>query len=127
MDISLNTTQEENMSLTVTEKQSGAGVTILEVKGFIDTSTSGVLEDSIKKVHEAKKTRLVLDLAGSEFISSAGWGAMVAYLKKLRTAGGDLKLAGMVEKVDKVFKLMEFDSLIDAFATVEEAVKSYQA
>ena len=115
------------MSLTITEKQSGAGVTILEVKGFIDTSTSGILEDAIKKVLESSRSKLVLDLAGSEFISSAGWGAMVAYLKKLRASGGDLKLAAMVEKVEKVFKLMEFDSLIDAFANVEEAVRNFKS
>jgi anti-sigma B factor antagonist len=114
------------MSLTVTEKQSGTGVMILEVKGFIDTSTSAGLEDAIKKVLESSKTKLVIDLGGSEFISSAGWGAMVAYLKRLRATGGDLKLAAMVEKVEKVFKLMEFDSLIDAFSTVEEAVRSYK-
>ncbi|HRU39857.1 MAG TPA: STAS domain-containing protein [Candidatus Goldiibacteriota bacterium] len=114
------------MSLTVTEKQSAGGVTILEVKGFIDTSTSAGLEDAIKKAHEEKKIRIVLDLSGSEFISSAGWGAMVAYLKKLRSTGGDLKIAAMAEKVEKVFKLMEFDSLIDAFKTVEEAVKNYK-
>jgi anti-sigma B factor antagonist len=115
------------MSLAITEKQAGTGVTILEVKGFIDTSTSSGLEDAIKKVHESSRTKLVIDLAGSEFISSAGWGAMVAFLKKMRATGGDIKLAAMVEKVEKVFKLMEFDSLIDAFATVEEDVKSYKA
>lgn len=115
------------MSLEVQEKQSAAGVAILEVKGFIDTSTSSALEDAIKKSHEEKKTKMVIDLSGAEFISSAGWGAMVAYLKKMRASGGDIKLAAMVEKVEKVFKLMEFDSLIDAFGTVEEAVKSYKA
>jgi anti-sigma B factor antagonist len=115
------------MSLTVTEKQSNAGITILEVKGFIDTSTSTGLEDAIKKVLESNKTKLVIDLAGSEFISSAGWGAMVAYLKRMRATGGDIKLAAMTEKVEKVFKLMEFDSLIDAFKTIEEASKSYKA
>jgi anti-sigma B factor antagonist len=115
------------MSLSVSEKQSATGVTILEVAGFIDTSTSSGLEDAIKKSHEDKKTRIVIDLSRAEFISSAGWGAMVAYLKKLRASGGDIRLAAMVEKVDKVFKLMEFDSLIDAYATVEEAVKSYKA
>jgi anti-anti-sigma factor len=67
-----------------------------------------------------------LSLKGAEFISSAGWGAMVAYLKKMRTAGGDIKLAAMAGKVEKVFKLMEFDSLMDYFSTVEEAVISYK-
>jgi anti-sigma B factor antagonist len=119
--------QEGNMSLTVTEKQSGADVYILEMKGFIDTSTSSVLEDAIKKLHAENKTKIVIDLEGAEFVSSAGWGAMVGYLKKVRTGGGDIKLAAMAEKVEKVFKLMEFDSLIDSFPSTEEAVKSFKA
>jgi anti-anti-sigma factor len=114
------------MSLQVNEKQTAGGISIIEVKGFIDTSTSIGLEDAIKKSYENKKPKIVIDLSGAEFISSAGWGAIVAFLKKMRTEGGDIKLAAMVEKVDKVFRLMEFDSLIDAFLTVEEAVKSYK-
>lgn len=112
------------MNLEVTEAVSGS-VTILKTKGFIDTSTATVLEDSIKKAIGQGKNKLIIDLSESDFISSAGWGVFVAYLRKTREAGGDIKLAGMVEKVFKVFKLLEFDSLIDAFPTVEEAVKSY--
>jgi anti-sigma B factor antagonist len=116
-----------DMSLTVTEKQSAGGVYILEMKGFIDTSTSSALEDAIKKLHGENKTKIVIDLAGTEFVSSAGWGAMVAYLKKVRANGGDIRLSAMPEKVEKVFRLMEFDSLITAFPTAEEAVKSFAA
>ncbi len=115
------------MNLTVTEKQAGGDVYILEMKGFIDTSTSIVLEDAMKKLYTDNKTKIILDLAGTEFVSSAGWGAMVAYLRKVRTNGGDIRLSSMQEKVEKVFKLMEFDSLIDSFATAEEAVKSFKS
>ena len=83
------------------------------------------LEDALKKAHAAGSPKIVVDLKGAEFISSSGWGALVAYLKRTRTAGGDIRLAAMVEKVDKVFRLMEFDSLIDAFPDIEAAVKSY--
>lgn len=112
------------MSLEILESTSGK-VTILKTKGFIDTSTATVLEESIKKAIGAGKMNLVIDLAESDFISSAGWGVFVAYLRKIREAGGDIKLAAMIEKVYKVFKLLEFDALIDAFPTVDEAVKSY--
>jgi anti-anti-sigma factor len=114
------------MNLTVTEKQSGGDVYILEMKGFIDTSTSSELEDAMKKLYGENKTKIVIDLAGTEFVSSAGWGAMVAYLRKVRTNGGDIKLSAMTEKVGKVFKLMEFNSLMESFATSDEAAKSFK-
>lgn len=112
------------MSLEVLESVSG-NITILKTKGFIDTSTASILEDNIKKALSQGKTKLIIDLSDSDFISSAGWGVFVAYLRKTREAGGDIKLAGMIEKVFKVFKLLEFDALIDAYPTVEEAVKNY--
>lgn len=112
------------MNLEISEATQG-NVTIIKTKGFIDTSTSPVLEDSIKKLLSQGKTRLIIDLSASDFISSAGWGVFVAYLRKARDSGGDIKLAGMIDKVFKVFKLLEFDAIIDAYSTVEEAVKSY--
>ncbi len=112
------------MSLEITEAIAGS-VTILKTKGFIDTSTSSILEENIKKTINQGKVKLIIDLADSDFISSAGWGVFVAYLRKARDSGGDIKLACMIEKVFKVFKLLEFDALIDAFPTVEEAIKSY--
>jgi len=112
------------MSLSIQEEKA-KDITVLKVGGFVDTSTSSSLEDSIKGLHDTKKTKVIIDLAGVEFISSAGWGILVAYLRKMRSAGGDIKLTSMVEKVDNVFKLMEFDSLIDAYPTLDKAVKSF--
>lgn len=114
------------MNLTLEEKQNTNGVIILSVNGFIDTSTSSIFEDKIRSLVAENKTKIVLDLSKAEFISSAGWGIMIAYLKKMRNNGGDLRLASMVDNVDKVFKLMEFDNLIDSYKTVDDAIKSYK-
>ncbi len=114
------------MNLILEEKQGANGVVILTVDGFIDTSTSPVFEEKIKKLYAENKAKLVLDLSKTEFISSAGWGIMIAYLKKMRNAGGDIRLAEMIDNVDKVFKLMEFDNLINSYKLVDEAVKSYK-
>jgi anti-sigma B factor antagonist len=113
------------MSLNVLEKLDGE-VAVLETTGFIDTSTASVLENNIKRLHSEKKIKIVVDLRGTEFISSAGWGVFVAYLRKIRGEGGDLRLASMIDKVAKVYTLMEFDSLIDSFPTVREAVESFR-
>lgn len=113
------------MNLTIYEKQSTNGVVILSVSGFIDTSTSAVFEEKIKELYSGNKTKIVLDLSKTEFISSAGWGIMIAYLRKMRNGGGDICIASMTENVDKVFKLMEFDNLINSYKIVEDAVKSF--
>ena len=112
------------MSLDISELKTGE-VSILKVAGFIDTSTSSTLEEIIKNYFDSSRVKIVVDLSGVEFVSSAGWGVFVAYLRKMRSKGGDIKLAAMIEKVDQVFKLMEFDSLIDAYPTVEEAAKGF--
>jgi anti-sigma B factor antagonist len=114
------------MNLILEEKKNADGVVIVSVKGFIDTSTSSAFEDVIKKLYSESATKIILDLSNAEFISSAGWGVMIAYLKKMRNGGGDIKLASMNEKVERVFKLMEFDNLIDSFKTLDEALKSYK-
>lgn len=112
------------MALTIGYRSSG-DVTVLSPLGFVDTSTATELEEGIKKQLDEGKTKLVIDLSGVEFVSSAGWGIFVSYLKRARTKSGDIKLCSMTDKVDKVFKLMEFDSLIDAYKDPEEAVKSF--
>ncbi len=112
------------MSITIDEKKNG-DVCILTACGFIDTSTASAMEEKIKKVYTEGKYKVVVNLGGVEFISSAGWGIFVAYLRKLREKGGDIRLSSMIEKVEKIFTLMEFDSLIDSYPDENAAVKSF--
>ena len=112
------------MAVSISERKTGE-IYVLKVAGFIDTSTVTTVEDKIKKIYSDGKYKLVVDLTEVEFVSSAGWGTFVSYLRKMREKGGDIKLSGMIEKVAKVFALMEFDSLIDAYETEDSAIKSY--
>ena len=42
------------------------------------------------------------------------------------TAGGDLKLAGMVGDVFEVFQLLEFQSILEAYETIDEAKEAFK-
>ncbi len=112
------------MALSIGYRRIG-DISVIAPEGYIDTSTAGELEEAIKKQLDEGAVKLIIDLGGVEFVSSAGWGIFVAYLKRARTKGGDIKLSSLTEKVDKVFKLMEFDSLIDAFEDAEAAAKNF--
>jgi anti-sigma B factor antagonist len=101
------------------------GVSVLKVSGYLDTTTAGELENALYDLLEQKSYRIVVDLAGVDYISSAGWGIFIGEIKDIRHRGGDLKLSGMVGDVYEVFQLLEFHSILEAYDTAEEAVSSF--
>jgi hypothetical protein len=69
--------------------------------------------------------RIVVDLAGVDYISSAGWGIFISHIKDVRDNSGDVKLANMVSDVREIFELLEFDKVLEAYSSVESAVARF--
>lgn len=101
------------------------GVTILKVSGYLDTTTAGELETALYGLLKKDIYKIVIDLSGVTYISSAGWGIFIGEIKDIRNHGGDLKLAGMVGDVFEVFQLLEFQSILEAHPTTEEAIEAF--
>jgi anti-anti-sigma factor len=97
-------------------------ITVLRVKGFIDTTTAPEFEKYFISALDEKKFKLVIDLKETEYISSAGWGIFVSQLKRIRGAEGDLVLSGMNPDVLEIFELLEFDTFLKSYTDIEEAV-----
>ncbi|HKK69768.1 MAG TPA: STAS domain-containing protein [Candidatus Krumholzibacteria bacterium] len=95
---------------------------ILRARGFVDTSTAGLLERALQQAAEGPARFVVIDLVDVDYISSAGWGVMISAVSAQRAAGGDLRLASMRPEVREVFELLEFPSILDAYASVDEAL-----
>lgn len=100
-------------------------VAVISVGGYLDTTTSPELEQALKSVIANNKSRIVIDLKETEYISSAGWGSFIADLKKVRAAGGDIKLARMLPEIKDIFEMLEFNRVFKPFATIGEAVASF--
>jgi anti-sigma B factor antagonist len=101
------------------------GVSVLKVSGYLDTTTASELEKALYGLLKKSEFRLVIDLAGVNYISSAGWGIFIGEIKDIRHKGGDLKLAGMVGDVYEVFKLLEFHTILEAYDSAEDAVSAF--
>ncbi len=102
------------------------GVSVLKVSGYLDTSTSSELETALLGLLKKDERRIVIDLSGVNYISSAGWGIFIGEIKDIRHEGGDIKLAGMAGDVYEVFRLLEFDSILDAYDTIDDAMASFK-
>ena len=84
------------------------GVTVIAPAGRIDTTTSGPLEEAIRKAVDDGARDLLVDLAGADYISSAGLRVFLVLAKRMRDLKGRLVLCGMPEPVRQVFHLAGF-------------------
>lgn len=101
------------------------GVSLLKVSGYLDTTTASELENALYGLIEKQEIKIVIDLSGVNYISSAGWGIFIGEIKEVRHKGGDIKLSGMTGDVYEVFQLLEFNSILEAYETADEAISSF--
>ena len=113
----------ENISVNVTEYPQHKDITLLSVQGFIDTTTAPEFEKKFLSVLADKKFKLIVDLKEVNYISSAGWGIFISEIKHIRVQKGDLVLVGMNPEVAEVFELLEFNTILKSFPSVDAAVK----
>ena len=88
-----------------------ADVVVLSPAGRVDHGTAEQLKTALAP-HLARcakgQDHVVLDLAGVDYISSAGLRVMLTLAKKTRDTGGALALCGMGDLVREVFGLAGF-------------------
>jgi anti-sigma B factor antagonist len=101
-------------------------LTMVRVDGVIDTMTASELERVMNTLLEQKKYKIIVDLAGVDYISSAGWGIFISNIREIKAHEGDIKLARMIPSVYEIFELLEFDSILRAYDNIEKAKADFR-
>lgn len=109
------------MPLEIRESRE-AEILVLELLGRLDTKTSGALEKSVATHLGAGQRRFILDLAGMEYVSSAGLRIFLMLAKKVTGSTGGLALCGLNPQVKEVFDIAGFTRLFTLAATRAEAL-----
>lgn len=107
------------------ELQSGEHASVVVISGSVDGLTADHLLAALRELVETGQTRLVADLAGVLYTSSAGLRALLATVKQARQGGGDLRLAGINPPVLKVLEMSGFTSIMKCYDDVASAMDSY--
>lgn len=100
-------------------------ITLVEVRGRVDSMNANELGESLSEQIEAGNTRLVLDLNSVEYMSSAGLREIVTALKKVKRASGDLRLAQPSDRVREVLEMAGLDTIFRIFQSQADAIGSY--
>ena len=113
------------MPLHLVEKMSGE-VALLDARGRITLGReTELLREKVKGMLEEGHARLVLNLAGVDYIDSAGLGTVVALATSVQRAGGQLKLANLTTRVHDLMQITRLSTVFAVYGSVEEALSSF--
>jgi anti-anti-sigma factor len=75
--------------------------------------------------HGDEHFRLVLDMRDLTYLNSAGLRILADFLTISRANGGDLHLAGLSDKIRRVFEIIGFDNFFDIFEDIPSAIEGF--
>ena len=99
---------------------------LIAVKGRVDSATAPKLTAALDKLLDDGRYKIVLDLSQVEYMSSAGFRAMLAALKTCKRYNrGDLYLASVPKLIREALDLTGMTSLFKIYDDVTSAVGNF--
>ena len=92
--------------------------------GEVDLSSAPFLRARIDELIHLGTQQLVVELRGVGFMDSSGLSVLVACMKRMREAGGQLAIACPNDSILKVFTVTGLDRLFTIRPSVAEAIRA---
>lgn len=112
--------------MTIKEKMYG-DVAVLSLKGNLmgDPDTTDV-RDKIYSLLQDDVKKIVLDMSKVKWINSSGLGTLIAAMTSVKNKGGDMKLAGVTEKVESLFMITQLIKVFKTYENVDRSLASFK-
>lgn len=103
----------------------GADVLVIELReDNLDASNVREFRDAVQSLVQ-ERTRVVLDLAGVNFVDSSGLGALISCLRNANSRQGDFRLCELSRTVRALFELMRMHRVFSIHDSRADAVASF--
>lgn len=88
------------------------GVTIYRIAGRIDSASGPALDTAVKAGLTGATPRVMIDMSGVSYVSSAGLRAVLLAAKHVKNANGNLAVFGLQPAVGVVFSVSGISNLV---------------
>ena len=95
---------------------------VVNVSGQIDAVTCSDLEDSLLNLIDDNEMKIIINMSGCNYISSAGLRVLLATNKQLYGTGA-FALCSLGDDVSDIFDMVGFSTLINIYDDLESAGK----
>lgn len=113
---------QPNRSNPVREVRQDQQTLVVTLTGDVDLHRSPELQQELVRVVERRPRRIVLDLAGVQYMDSSGVASLVKLLSSVRRQNIELKLCGLASRVRSIFEITRLDTVFDICPTLTEAM-----
>jgi anti-sigma B factor antagonist len=107
------------------QTKDASGVAVVQVEGQLIVGNRQELKDLVQAALDRGGRRLLIDFSRTGYIDSSGLGALVSIAKRIREAGGELRLSGLNEDLRSLFELTKLDTLFAIAETPQQALASF--
>lgn len=107
----------------ITYTNAAPGVMVINVTGWLDAHTFELMEQAVNNLFAAGTFKLIINLAGVEYISSAGAGVFIGALSSAKEQGGEIVLMNPTQPVREVFDLLGLSQIFKFAANVQQGVQ----
>ena len=117
--------KDHRMNITVNQRTQ-EGIQIAEIIGDIDRSTAQEIEARLLPQIQAG-TRLILDMRGVNYMSSAGLRMLLIMYRELKEHQGEIALSGLSDRLQDIMAVTGFLKHFTICQSVEQGVALLQS
>jgi anti-sigma B factor antagonist len=97
---------------------------VLAPQGDVDLSRSPALRNALRQAQTAKPPKVIVDLAGVDYMDSSGVATLVEALQIARRNNTKIVLCGLSEKVRSILEIARLDTVFTIKASRDEAANA---
>ena len=97
------------------------GITVATLFGELDSRTAPVVQEQLAAMPRPQ-ARVLLDMSGVSYISSAGLRALLMLYRQMAANNGQVALVGLAESIQDVMSVTGFLEFFAAYDTLEEGL-----
>src|SRR5579872_5632728 len=101
-------------------------VTVIDMDGRITLGEgSALLRDLVHEMLSKNRRKIVMNLAGINYIDSTGLGELVSAYRLIKSEGGELKLLHLNKKVTDLLQITKLYTVFDIHNQESRAIASF--
>jgi anti-sigma B factor antagonist len=100
---------------------------VVNISGELDLYSAPELKESMSRLIEQGKSRLVIDMSEAIFIDSTAIGVLVGGLRRVQELGGSLDIVCTHKEILRVLEIVGLDQVFDIHESRKDAFASQAA
>lgn len=103
------------------------GIPVMAIKGRLDATNAPLFDAQAAPLLAEAPKRILLDLSGLMYISSAGLGSIIRILKQTLLCGGRMGIFAVPAQIREIIEISGFEHLLDIYPDRETALNGSSA